>query len=116
MKTVIYRASTDNSAKLRYALRGRLLPSIRPDVAPLTTARLLAGLAPAQISGIGPPGAPPTRTAFDVSPNGQLLVFVGEQDGPSRLYQDPEPARPGAHRTVHRRDRHAEPQDGVSVN
>jgi Tol biopolymer transport system component len=68
------------------AVSGLAVWSLRPDATPLPTTRLLAGIAPAQINGIGPPGARPTRTAFALSPDGQRLVFVGLQDGRTRLH------------------------------
>jgi eukaryotic-like serine/threonine-protein kinase len=61
--------------------------SFWPTASPLPTARLLAGLAPAQrLAGLGPPQARPTRTALALSPDGQSLVFVGEQDRRPQLY------------------------------
>jgi serine/threonine-protein kinase len=68
------------------AASGFAVWSLRPDTTPLPTTRLLAGLSPAHIEGIGPAGARPTRTAFALSPDGQVLAFVGAQDGPARLY------------------------------
>jgi serine/threonine-protein kinase len=68
------------------AVSGLAVWSLRPDATPLPTTRLLASVAPAQIVGIGPPGVRPSRTAFALSPDGQRLVFVGLQDGRTRLH------------------------------
>ena len=55
--------------------------SVWPTVSPPPPTWLLAGVGPAErIAGMGPRQARPTRTAFALSPDGQSLIFVGQQD------------------------------------
>ena len=61
--------------------------SVWPTVSPPPPTWLLAGVGPAErIAGMGPRQARPTRTAFALSPDGQSLIFVGQQDQRPQLY------------------------------
>ena len=61
--------------------------SVWPTVSPPPPTWLLAGVGPAErIAGMGPRQVRPTRTAFALSPDGQSLIFVGQQDQRPQLY------------------------------